>query len=197
MGSGVAGNRENLPTFMRNPAWGPRLEAMGLRWLADSPQHWGGSDQSWHDFSEVDVAVCLRAEDVGRRSWKPATKLINAWCAGAIPLVGPEPAYLDLVTPNEDAFVVDNEADVAAALKRLRNEPDLVQAVEAAIESRAKDFAREAVLDQWRALLRRTSEAPLTAGVLRKRRRDARRISVLTRLNKLRHQSVRRKADDR
>lgn len=183
---GFKGNRRNLPSFMQDRSWTLTLAAMGLRWLVDSPERGGGSDQGWHDFSEVDVAVCLRAEEVGRRSWKPATKLINAWCAGAVPLVGPEPAYLDLVIPNEDAFVVDNEADVVAALKRLATEPEMVRAMEAAIDRRAKDFAREAVLDQWRALLSRTSEGTLTARALRRRRGDARRVSVLTRVNKLR-----------
>jgi hypothetical protein len=183
---GFKGNRENLPSFMRDPAWVLTLEAMGLRWLADLPEQGGGSDQNWHNFSDVDVAVCLRAEDVGRSSWKPATKLINAWCAGAIPLVGPEPAYLDLVSPNEDAFVVENEADVVTALKRLRSEPDMVEAMEAAIGRRAEDFARDAVLDQWRVLLKRTEEGTLTARALRKRRADTGCLSVLTRLNRLR-----------
>ena len=183
---GFKGNPENLPLFMRGPAWVQTLETMGLRWLPDTPERGDGSDHSWHDFSEVDVAVCLRAEHVGRRSWKPATKLINAWCAGAIPLVGPEPGYLDLVTPNEDAFLVVNESDVVAALTRLTTDVNLVQATERAIEKQARDFARDAVLDQWWALLRRTSEAPVGAEMLRKRRWDARRLSVLTRLNKLR-----------
>ena len=183
---GFKGHRTNLPSFMRERSWALTLEGMGLRWLVDSPRLGDDSDQSWHDFSQVDVAVCLRAEEVGRRSWKPATKLINAWCAGAVPLVGPEPAYLDLVTPNEDAFVVDNEADVVAALKRLTAEPAMVQAIEAAIERRAKAFTRDAVLDQWRSLLSHTSEGVLTASVRRRRRWEGLRLSVLTRLNTLR-----------
>lgn len=183
---GFKGSPANLPVFMRDPAWVQTLEAMGLCWLPDTPEVGGGSDQSWHDFSEVDVAVCLRAEYWGRRSWKPATKLINAWCAGVIPLVGPEPGYLDLATPNEDAFLVANEFDVVTALKRLITDPELVQATERAIEKRGKEFERDAVLDQWRALLERTSKAPVGADMLRKRRRDARRLSVLTTLNKLR-----------
>ena len=191
---GFKGNPENLPGFMRDPAWIQTLAAMGLRWLPDSPRMWGGSDQRWHDFAEIDIAVCLRAEEVGRRSAKPATKLINAWCAGAIPLVGPEPACLDLVTPNRDAFVVRNEADTVAVLKRLTTDPGLVQATEEAIGARSKAFATDAVLDRWLALLRQMSQATLPADVLRKRRRDARRISVLTRLNALRKPDERYKA---
>lgn len=182
---GFKGSRANLPEFMRSPGWTRNLEAMGLRWLADSPRRWDGSDQTWHDFSEVDVAVCLRAEAVGRRSWKPATKLINAWCAGAIPLVGPEPSYLDLVNPDGDAFLVQTESDVVAALRRLVAEPDLVRSTEAAIQRRAKEFAPEAVLDQWRALLRRTSETDVAAAVLRKRAWAAKRLWLLSRLGKL------------
>jgi hypothetical protein len=181
---GFKGNPQNLPEFMRERAWVQALEAIGLRWLPDAPQRGDGSDHTWHDFSGMDVAVCLRAEDVGRRSWKPATKLINAWCAGVIPLVGPEPGYLDLVTPNKDAFLVANESDVIAALRRLVSDPELVQATERAIEQRAKDFATDAVLDQWWALFQRTSETHVCADVLRKRRRDALHLSVLTNLNK-------------
>lgn len=162
------------------------MEALGLRWLPDMPQRGGGSDQRWHDFSEVDVAVCLRAEHWGRHSWKPATKLINAWCAGAIPLVGPEPGYLDLVTPNEDAFLVANECDVVTALKRLATDADLVQATERAIGKRALEFEKDRVLNNWWALLERTFGAAVGADICRRRRRDARRLWVLTRLNKLR-----------
>jgi hypothetical protein len=185
---GFKGNPENLPVFMREPAWAQTLAAMGLRWLPDTPQRGHGSDHTWHDFSEVDVAICLRAEHVGRRSWKPATKLINAWYAGAIPLVGPEPGYLDLVTPNEDAFLVHDKSGVVLALQRLVTDPVLVQATERAIERRAKDFARDAVLDQWWALLRRSSETHLGPDVLRKRGRDALRLSILTNLNRPRRQ---------
>jgi hypothetical protein len=181
---GFKGNPENLPVFMRERAWVQTLEAMGLRWLPDTPHRGDGSDHTWHDFSEMDVALCLRAEHVDRRSWKPATKLINAWCAGAIPLVGPEPGYLDLVTPNEDAFVVTNESDLTVALRRLVSDPSLVQATEQAIEQRASDFARDAVLDQWWTLFWRTSETHVAPDVLRKRRRDALHLSVLTNLNR-------------
>ena len=181
---GFKGNPQNLPEFMRERAWAQTLEAIGLRWLPDMPQRGDGSDHTWHDFSGMDVAVCLRAEDVGRRSWKPATKLINTWCAGAIPLVGPEPGYLDLVTPNEDAFLVTNESDVIVALRRLVSDPVLVRDTERAIEHRARDFAMDAVLDQWWALFRRTSDTHVGPDVLRKRRRDALHLSVLTNLNR-------------
>jgi hypothetical protein len=93
---------------------------------------------------------------------------------------------LDLVTPNEDAFLVVDESEVVAALKRLISDRPQVEATERAIEKRAKDFARDAVLDQWWALLQRTSETAVRADVLRKRSWDARRLSVLTTLNKLR-----------
>jgi hypothetical protein len=181
---GFKGNRANLPVFMGEPAWAATLGAMGLTWMPDTPQSGEGPDQRWHDFSEVDVAVCLRAEHVDRRAWKPATKLINAWCAGAIPLVGPEPGYLDLVTPEEDAYLVENESDVIAALKRLAADPDLVAAAERAIGRRADDFAMNTVLDRWWILLEQTAHTPVLPEVLARRRREARRLSVLNRANR-------------
>ncbi|MEW6471662.1 MAG: glycosyltransferase [Actinomycetota bacterium] len=181
---GFKGNPQNLPPFMRQRGWVQALHAMGLQWLPDTPQQGDGSDHTWHDFSETDVAVCLRAEEVGRRSWKPATKLINAWCAGAIPLVGPEPGYQDLVTPDEDGFLVASESEVIGTLRRLVNDPGLVQATERAIQQRARDFTTDAVLDQWWALLRRASEVQVSPDVLRQRRRDARRLLILTNLNR-------------
>jgi hypothetical protein len=91
------GNPENVPPYMRDESWRAALAERGINWHLDTPRLTDGSDQQWHDFSEVDAVACVRNAEM---SWdierKPATRLINAWRAGGIPLADDEPGYGEL-----------------------------------------------------------------------------------------------------
>ena len=181
------GQPDNLPDFMRDDRWARTLVGLGLRWLLDLPRQWDGSEQRWHDFSEVDVAVCLRSTaEAHRTPWKPATKLINAWCAGAIPLVGAEPAYEDLVTPNRDAVAVHSERDVVETLAELATNRELVRTVEGHIAARAEEFAPDAVLARWEELIVRAAELSPASSDARERRRARVRLSLFAERQRVR-----------
>ena len=101
------GNPENVPPDMKTESWTAALATRGISWWPDVPKNTDGSDQRWHDFAEVDAAICMRNPakvlDIER---KPATRLVNAWRAGCIPLAHPEPAYRELGTDETDLFFV-------------------------------------------------------------------------------------------
>jgi hypothetical protein len=148
------GNPESVPSALRDTSWSESLAARGIDWILDTPAGTDGSDQHWHDFSLVDVALCLR--DPGDRlgvTRKPATRLVNAWRAGAIPIVANEPGYRELGREGDDCFFVDEPAEALAVLDRLRAEPCRIGGVERAIASRASEFAPDLVVERWGAAL--------------------------------------------
>jgi hypothetical protein len=157
----VKSNPENVPEAFRSQQWTSALHDLGMQWVLDAPKETDGPDNRWNDFSNADVSICFRGDGISQAMLrKPATRLINAWSAGCIPLVGPEPAYLELVTDGEDALVVDSVDSCLAALRRLRDNSELVARLEAGCERRATEFALDRVLDQWESLVRRAAARP-------------------------------------
>lgn len=120
----VKANPENVPEQLYRPGWRRRLEEIGVSLDIDSPAITDGEDQRWHDFHDVDVAICVRRPGQETIS-KPATKLLNAWAAGALPIASREPAYVELATDREDVIFVDDIDDVPDALAELRSDHDL------------------------------------------------------------------------
>jgi hypothetical protein len=143
---------ENLPEEMAAPTWSDRLRAIGVSWAPDIRDAVTGAN-SWHDFSDADVALCVRGGSGLGLLRKPATKLINAWSAGVIPLVGREPSYVELVRHREDAMIVESVDDVVRTLEELRSDPELVRRLRRGVATRGAQFSGPAVLDSWTAAL--------------------------------------------
>ena len=144
------GNPENVPDYLRDPAFEFELLRRGVSLQIDAPATCNGSDQSWHDFGDVDVALCVRTRsDSQELLRKPPTRLINAWCASAIPFVAPEPAYLELYQEGVDGFLVNGPADILAALDRLMEDQPLLLSVESAVARRSQEFQSGSILQNW------------------------------------------------
>ncbi len=171
----------NVPAELRDRSFLEALAACGVRLALDT------EPPTWPDFRTADVALCLRrindAWDDPRHLRKPATKLVNAWVAGAIPLVAPQAAYLELVRPGDDALVVAGPVDVVDAVRRLTRDDDLVARLQAGGAERAQEFTAAHVLDAWeavfddasvRASVTRTAAVLLVAGT----RAGARRLRI-------------------
>jgi hypothetical protein len=161
------GNPENVPAALRSESFAEALSRRGIELRIDTPARTDGADQSWHDFSGVDVVLCLRRlskwRDITR---KPPTRLINAWCAGCIPLAGREAGYVELATDEEDVFFVDDASGCLDILDRLADDSRLLRRVERQVAVRGRAFAGTAVLGLWRdALL--DAAAPLGGSQLR------------------------------
>lgn len=157
---GYMGYSHNLPASMRSAEWKTAIASTGGLWRPTLESSVGEALPRWHDFQQVDCVVCLRSDhpQIGLIR-KPATKLINAWCAGAVPLIGREPGYLELANPGEDALVVSDSQDVLQAFARLRSDPQLASRLLAGAQRRAKEFELERILALWADQLVR---APLT-----------------------------------
>jgi hypothetical protein len=137
----------NVPDEVRDPEFVEALARLGVTFRLDE------RSPLWPDFSDVDLVLCTRrprpgldADDTAR---KPPTKLINAWVAGCVPLVAPERGFLDLVTPGEDAIVIDSPDDVIAAVGKLRDDPALLARLERGVAARGAEFAPDRVMAAW------------------------------------------------
>lgn len=152
---GLLAYRFNVPSFLLGQEFQQALLCQD-RWLVD--RTWDGirGEPSWHDFSGIDVVLCLRETPPdGSLLRKPPTKLINAWCAGSIPIVSDrEVSCTELLRPDVDALVVSSPAEVLAALRRL-DDPEFVKRLEEGGRERAQEYSRESVLDAWAGLLGR------------------------------------------
>lgn len=159
------GNPENVPPDMRAESWTAELASRGISWWLDAPRRTDGSDQRWHDFSDVDAIVCMRnpakRRDITR---KPATRLINAWRAGCIPLADREAGYQELASDEHDVFYVDGVASCLDVLDRLNGNRRLLERVEARIMRRRADFAPEDVLTRWQVALLESAAARECSG---------------------------------
>ncbi|MGZ4316173.1 MAG: glycosyltransferase [Gaiellaceae bacterium] len=145
---------ENVPAELLEAEWREALGSRGITWWLDVPELADHSDQSWHDFSDVDLTLCLRNPalrlDIER---KPATRLINSWVAGCVPVADPEPAYAEIGRDGQDVFFVDSVWSSLDVIDRLNSERDLLERVERAIRERGDEFSVERVLEMWRQSL--------------------------------------------
>jgi hypothetical protein len=158
------GNPENVPPELLTQQWVDALSARGVEWWLDAPSATDGSNQAWHDFSDVDAVLCLRREGIRDAigGGKPPTRLINAWAAGSIPIVAREPSYSALAREGVDAFFVDSVWGTLDVIDRLNGDPGAVLNVEQAIARRAQEYQQDEVVRLWgEALLdaARTREA--------------------------------------
>ena len=107
----------------------------------------------WSDYTTADVVLAVRNSSDYHLSFKPASKLINAWFAGCPALLGPEPAFQQLRESELDYIEVRSPDEVIAALLRLKENPALYAAMVENGFRRTKDFTPDAISSLWRDLL--------------------------------------------
>jgi hypothetical protein len=165
------GNPGSVPAYLRDPNFLAELHARGITLMLDVPNETDGSDQRWHDFSDVDVVLCLRgaAPDDSLLN-KPATRLINAWSAGVIPLVSSEPAYLELITHGLDGLVIEGPVGILEALDQLAANVDRSERMYRTCRERGMDFRVEELLCAWATMLERASADRFPLGLTTVRR---------------------------
>jgi hypothetical protein len=141
------GLEENLAAELRQPIWLEQLEELGLRWCVVS------DFKRWNDYSEVDAVVAVRSFDRQGYHWKPATKLYNAWHAGVPAILGRESAFQAERKSELDYLEVKSVDQAVLALKRLRDEPELRQAMLQNSQIRAQETSFEQLTARWASFL--------------------------------------------
>jgi hypothetical protein len=145
----IKANPENVPEFCLEPAWESFMSGLGLLWRPDTPRTTDGSDQSWHDFSEVDAVITMRSEQFPGDERKPPTRLINAWRAGVIPLANDEPAVRELARDFEDTLIVRSRESLEASLQSIVRDPGLRKRLFEGSRQRGKDFDPTSIVRAW------------------------------------------------
>jgi glycosyltransferase involved in cell wall biosynthesis len=135
----------NLVPEMKSPEWSRKLESLGMTWhVIDNPSH-------WHDYSYVDAVLAMRC--FGRKvdfSWKPATKLYQAWAAGVPAILGYELGFRGERKSELDYLEVTSIEEIIAALKHLQDNPELRRAMSENGFLRARETEPEQLVIRWR-----------------------------------------------
>ncbi len=101
------------------------------------------------DLSGIDILVGVRSLDTRIHDHKPASKLVNAWL-GNIPFIGGyDSAFAACGVPGRDYLRVSSRTELAEALLRLKNEPDLYARLVAAGQRLRPTCDRPAVTQAW------------------------------------------------
>ncbi|MBD1879926.1 hypothetical protein [Coleofasciculus sp. FACHB-T130] len=136
------GITHNLADELKKPLWQEHLKALGLSWHIVKPER-------WNDYSDVDVVVAVRSFDRQDYTWKPATKLINAWCAGVPAILGTDSAFRAERQSELDYLEVASLEDAIAALQRLRDDKQLRRAMMENGRVRAEKTQPARLVTQW------------------------------------------------
>ncbi|MEA5534226.1 glycosyltransferase [Crocosphaera sp. XPORK-15E] len=135
----------NLIPEMKSPSWIEELKALGLTWhIVDQPS-------GWHDYSYVDVVVAMRC--LGRKndfSWKPGSKLYQAWATGVPAILGYESAFRLERKSEYDYLEATSIEEILTALKKLRDNPELRRKIRENGFIRAKETEPTQLAIQWR-----------------------------------------------
>lgn len=138
----------NLVPEMKSHEWSQELQSLGLTWqVIDNPGY-------WHDYRHVDGVLAMRR--FGRQidfSWKPATKLYQAWAAGVPAILGYESGFRAERKSELDYLEVTSLDEIIAALKRLRDNPALRRAMRENGWLRAQETNPEQLVEKWRSFI--------------------------------------------
>ena len=156
----IKSNPENVPKGLSSPKMVERLRALGVTLEIDAPGESSGSDQQWHDFRSVDVALCVRLEEQETIS-KPATKLRNAWAAGVIPLASREPAYVEIATDRHDVLFFDDLDEIPDLIRSLHEDSELREQMWRGVaQSASAQPNMGSLVDAWWELLTENEGKP-------------------------------------
>jgi hypothetical protein len=144
----------NLDPALTDSSWQEMLNEMGLEWVTYRDR------SEWSNYSEVDAVVAVRKfADTCDYSWKPASKLFNAWNARVPALLGAESAYQMERKSDLDYFEVSTVENLLLALKRLRDDPQLRQDIEKNCFLRSQEISPESIAKKWQDFILNTCQA--------------------------------------
>ena len=89
------GDMVNLDPRFATDDFARALASFGVTFRAQ-PYDRETKRSGWHEYTEVDAVLAVRAIPPTELATKPATKLVNAWAAGVPAFLGVEPAFREL-----------------------------------------------------------------------------------------------------
>lgn len=157
------GHGDNLAPELLTVDWQQTLAALGLDWQPRASQNqwhqYAGLETGWNDYRAVDIVVAARSfnpKTLARQHFyrhKPATKLYNAWLAGVPAILGPEVGYRAEQQSSLDYIEAQSVAAMLQALKTLKANRALRQAMATHGQQRARAITPEAITDHWVQLI--------------------------------------------
>jgi hypothetical protein len=159
---GYVGAPMNLAEMYRTQEFAAGLLEMGLEWVLRFEDH--------SDYRDLDCILAVRDPSMPMlMETKPASKLVNAWRAGCVAVLGEEPAYQQIRHSPLDYFEVKTPGNAVGALLKLKDDPALFQQMVAHGRKRAEEFSAERTILRWEELL----AGPVTGAYLRWREMSA------------------------
>ncbi|MFN8830301.1 MAG: glycosyltransferase [Labrys sp. (in: a-proteobacteria)] len=146
------GRTNNLDEGFRSQAFIDDLSKLGIQLELDTIDGLLGS-HNWNDYRQCDAVIAVRNMRGNTASAKPASKLVNAWHANTIPMLGPEPAYRELKRSTLDYIEIYNPGDALRALKLLNANPALFEKIVENGRVRCQEFTDERITQRWIELL--------------------------------------------
>lgn len=140
------GVRETLAPELQQPSWEQQLSDLGLHWEIINSNR-------WHDYSQTDVIIAIRSFDGDTYSSKPPSKLYNAWHAGIPAILGCDSAYRKERKSELDYIEVASVEETITALKNLRVDNNLRQAIVENGHLRAMERRPANITAQWSGFL--------------------------------------------
>ncbi|MEL7520354.1 MAG: hypothetical protein AAGJ80_01830 [Cyanobacteria bacterium J06553_1] len=157
------GHEDNLAKELRSYAWQIALAERGLNGrVVANTNHWNqynNLDTGWNDYHDIDAVIAVRSFDPVRRvltggfSCKPATKLYNAWLAGAIPILGAESAYRWTGKRGQDYLEVTSFSGLLETLDRVKADVGLRRSLIEQGAMRSLEYTSSKVLRQWQIFI--------------------------------------------
>ena len=143
------GTGANLASELLKPAWKEQLKDLGLTWHFQRR----GKPDGWRDYSYVDAVVAVRSFERQDYTWKPASKLYNAWHAEVPAILGRESAFQDERKNDLDYLEVTSLDNLIDTLIQLRDNKQLYRSMVANGIIRAKETNSENLVNDWRNFL--------------------------------------------
>lgn len=145
---GYFGISDNIAPEMQTQTWRQALADLGLVWATFR------DSREWSSYADIDAIVAVRQfNSVIDYSWKPPTKLYNAWHGQVPAILGAESAYRSQRKSALDYLEVNHVDELIAALAKLKQDSDLRQAMVENGRIRAQETTPEALVNQWTSLL--------------------------------------------
>jgi len=146
---GFLGLECNLLPEFRDPSWRQQLQSIGVNWQIIS------DFEQWNDYSQIDGILAVRSFTSYSFTWKPATKLFNAWHAGVPAILGCETAYRAERKSELDYLEVKSVEDTLKAIQSLKQDPQLCQEITNNGHRRAQETSKGKLTDRWATLIQR------------------------------------------